>query len=107
MRTHGFMPRINGPTRLTPLSKTLIDNIFHSGISNDIQSGNILTNISDHLSQILFLPSKKNNNTNSDIYQRNFKNLDVACFQDHQSIGIRVLLWNSVIPINRLTTFLQ
>ena len=52
--TQGFLPCINGSTRLTLHSKTLIDNIFYGGISNDIQSGNILTNISDHLSQILF-----------------------------------------------------
>ena len=78
MCTHGFLPRISGPNRLTPHSKT-----FYNGISNNIQSGNILTNISDHLSQILFLPSKKNNNTNSNTYQRNFKNMDVACFQDY------------------------
>ena len=50
MRTYGFLPCISGPTYLTPHSKTLIDNIFHSGISNDTQSGNILTNISDHMS---------------------------------------------------------
>ena len=83
MCAHGFLPCISGPTRLTPHSKTLIDNIFYSGISNDIQSGNILTNISDHLSQILFLPFKRNSSTNSDIYQRHFKNMNVACFQDH------------------------
>ena len=81
--THGFLPYISGPTSLTLHGKILIGNILYSGISNNIQSGNILTNISDHLSQILFLPSKKNNNTNSDIYQHNFKNIDVACFQDH------------------------
>ena len=39
MCTHGFLPSISGPTRLTPHSKTLIDNTFCSGISNDIQSG--------------------------------------------------------------------
>ena len=83
MCTHGFLPCISGPTSLTPHSKTLIDNIFYNGISNDIQSGNILTNISNYLSKILFLPSKKNSNTNSYIYQRNFENMDVACFQDH------------------------
>ena len=50
MHTYGFLPCISGPTHLTPPSKTLMDNIFHSGISNDIQSGNILTNTSDHMS---------------------------------------------------------
>ena len=79
MCTHGFLPCISRPTHVTPHSKTLINNIFYRGISNNIQSGNFLTNV-DHLSQILFLPSKKNNNTNSDIWQHNFKNIDTACF---------------------------
>ena len=91
MCTHGFLPCISRPTRLTLHSKTLTDKIFYNGISNDIHSGNILTNISDHLSQILFLPSKKNNNSNSNIYQRNFKNMDVACFRDH----LRWIDWNT------------
>ena len=71
MCIQGFLAFTCKPTRLTHHSKTLMDNIFHSGITNNNQSGNILTNISDYLSQKLFLPSKKNNNTNSDIYQRN------------------------------------
>ena len=109
MCTHGFLPCIGEPTRLTHHSKSLIDNIFYSGISNDIQSGNILTNISDHLSQIPLLPYKRNNNTNSDIYQRNFKNMDVACFQDHlRWIGLITCFDVELkIPINHLTTFLQ
>ena len=95
MCAHGFLPCISGTTRLTPQSKTLIDNIFYSGISNNIESGNILKNISDHLSQILFLPSKRNKNANSDIYQRNFKNMDVACFQDH----LRCIDWNTCLDM--------
>ena len=95
MCTNGFLPCLSRPTCLTPHSKTLIDNIFYNGISNDIELGNILTNISDHLSQILFLPSKKNNNTNSNIYQRNFKNMDVACFQDH----LRWIDWNTCLQM--------
>ena len=95
MCTHGFLPCISGPTRLTPHRKTLIDNIFYSGISNDIQSGNILTNISDNLSQILFLPSKKSNITNSNIYQRKFKNMDIACFQDH----LKWISWNTCLEM--------
>ena len=81
MCTHVFLPCISGPTRLTPHSETLIDNIFYSGISNDIQSCIILINISDHLSQISFLPSMNNINTNSDIYQSNLKNMNVARFK--------------------------
>ena len=90
MCTHGFLPRISRPNRLTPHSKT-----FYNGISNNIQSGNILTNISDHLSQILFLPSKKNKNTNRNIYQHNFKNMDVAYFHDH----LKWINWNTCLEM--------
>ena len=95
--THGFLPPLSRPTRsrLTHQSKNLMNNILYSGISNDIQSGNILINISDHLSQILFLPSKKSNNRNSDTYERNFKNMDVACFQYH----LRWIDWNSCLEM--------
>ena len=71
MCTHGFLPCISGPTHLTPPSKTLIDNIF------------------------LSLPSKKNKNTNSNIYQRNFNNMDIACFQDH----LKWINWNTCLEM--------
>ena len=38
-----FVPQITSPTRLSPRSNTLIDNIFTT------ISGNILTTISEHL----------------------------------------------------------
>ena len=28
--SHAFFPRINSPTQITPISKTLIDNIFYN-----------------------------------------------------------------------------
>ena len=43
-----FLPRIVQPTRITSPSKTLSDNIFSNYISQDIVSGNLTTNISDH-----------------------------------------------------------
>ena len=36
MCSHDFLPCISTPTRLTPHCKTLNNNIFYSGISNDI-----------------------------------------------------------------------
>ena len=53
MCIQGFLACTCKPTRLTHHSKTLMDNTFHSGITNNNQSGNILTNISDYLSQKL------------------------------------------------------
>ena len=51
--SNSFFPYINIPTRRTSQSKTLIDNILHNGINANTVSGNITTNISDHLAQFL------------------------------------------------------
>ena len=56
LRSNMFLPYIVQPTRLTPHSKTLIDNIFSNYISQDIISGNSTATISDHLPQILIAP---------------------------------------------------
>ena len=52
-----FVPHITNPTRITPHSKTLIDNIF-SNIPNFShgKSGNLTLSISDHLAQFLIIP---------------------------------------------------
>ena len=56
--SHSFYPTINSPTRITPTSKTLIDNIFYNNASNNIISGNIATSISNHLTQFLLVPGQ-------------------------------------------------
>ena len=37
-----LIPRITSPTRVTPRSKTLIDNIFSTDTANEVIAGNIL-----------------------------------------------------------------
>ena len=60
-------PYIKLPTRITPRSKTLIDNIFYNNFNESIISGNLITDISDHLAQFIIIPkilqqeSKKKN----------------------------------------------
>jgi len=44
-----FLPYITAPTRLTPHSKTLIDNIFYNGLVDEAHSGNLITSLSEHL----------------------------------------------------------
>ena len=56
--SNSFFPYINTPTRHTSRFKTLIDNILHNGINGKTISGNITSDISDHLAQFLItLPS--------------------------------------------------
>ena len=49
LQTHNFIPTITFPTRFTDISCTLIDNIFFKGNNqNNLSSGIIFTDISDH-----------------------------------------------------------
>ena len=59
-------------------------------------SGNIVTSISDHLAQFLFLPIdqfKTNNNKN--IYQRNLKSFNQQIFLE----DIQNLNWNNILEL--------
>ena len=55
MSSYGLLPQILNPTREIGNSSTIIDNIFTNNISNSIQSGNILTDLSDHYSQFIMV----------------------------------------------------
>ena len=59
----GLHPLITRPTRITSHSKTLIDNIFTTNLSN-IHSGLIINDLSDHLLSFLIFEYKHNNRTN-------------------------------------------
>lgn len=55
MTSYFFSPFILQPTRITPHSKTLIDNIFFNALEFQTFSGNLTVEISDHLIQFLVL----------------------------------------------------
>ena len=56
MYSHSFSPYITLSTRITPRSKTLIDNIFYNSFNETIISGNLITDISEHLAQFIITP---------------------------------------------------
>ena len=73
-----FVPHIIHPTRITPHSKTLIDNIF-SNVPNFSQgsSGNITLALSDHLAQFLIIPLDSYfKPPKIEKFKRDFKNFD-------------------------------
>ena len=71
--TEGFLfPHISSPSRITPRSRTLINNIFSNNIEHDTLSGNITTTISDHFAQYLIL---KNLSHKQDLK----KDISMAC----------------------------
>ena len=56
MYSNSLVRYITLPTRITPRSKTLIDNIFFSEINEAAVSRNLITDISDHHVQFLITP---------------------------------------------------
>ena len=98
--SNSLVPHITSPTRITSHSGTLIDNTFSTDISENEISRNIVTSISDHLAQFLFLPInqfKMNNNKN--IYQPNFKSFNQQIFlEDIQNVN-----WNNVLELEKNT----
>ena len=73
-----FVPHIIHPTRITPSSKTLIDNIFSNSTNfGEGISGNITVKLSDHLAQFLIIPEECHRpNKKQDFYTRDLKHFD-------------------------------
>ena len=67
-----YLPYILHPTRVIDHSQTIIGNIFSNYVSKEAVCGNLTTTISDHLSQVLFIPSMFSDNpaTKSNIFER-------------------------------------
>ena len=78
---HNFMPLITLPTRITHHSATLLDHIFIKNprklIQNKCSSGNLITDISDHLSNFSLIDIKTQS-IKERPYRRSFtqKNID-------------------------------
>ena len=81
--THSFRPLILQPTRVTPRTATLIDNIFINDISCHSLGGNITSSISDHFFQFcqtdIFGSSK---HTERVKYARDFRNFNKRKFNE-------------------------
>ena len=80
--SHLFYPIINFPTRITPILKTRIDNIFYNNASNNIISGNIATSVSDHLTQFLLVLGQLTGVQPHKVKEtRSFHNFDPMAFE--------------------------
>ena len=92
------MPHITSPTRITSHSRTLIDNIFSTDISENSISGNIVTSISDRLDQFLSLSIHQyKTNSNKNIYQRNFKSFNQQILLENN----QHLNWKNVLEVEK------
>ena len=77
-----FFPYILHPTRVTGHSQAIIDNIFSSYLSKEALCDNLTSTISDHLPQVLFVPSMFSGTpaTKSNIFERSWTNFSRADF---------------------------
>ena len=94
-----FIPHIIHPTRITPHSKTLIDNIF-SNVANFSQgrSGNLTISLSDHLAQFLVIPLDKCfTPPKISKFKRDTKNFD----RENFFLDLLSIDWKEVIEIDK------
>ena len=98
LTTHLFVPHIIYPTRVTPNSKTLIDNIFSNSL-NYTQgiSGNITSTISDHFAQFLIIPRDVKFEPRKNVqYKRNTKHFD----RENFILDLLNIDWPKIINIH-------
>ena len=97
--SHFLYPVITRPTRFTPTTATLIDNIFVSNISVNCLSGILLSDFSDHL-PIFYISLDKSNDRKSVKYihkQNRVINEDtITSFID----TIRTISWDNIAVSN-------
>ena len=92
-----LFPYINIPTRHTSRAKTLLDNIIHNSINGNAISGNITTDISDHLAQFLITSYQVHSKTKpKKTLKRNFKSF----VQDNFKHDLQNVDWEYTLDIH-------
>lgn len=64
------------PTRITDHTATLIDNIFINSIDYFTISGNLLSDLCDHLPNFLIIEKNCNNNNETEIFKRDYSQMN-------------------------------
>ena len=70
LNSYSFEPHIIKPTRITDPTATLIDNIFFNSIDFDAISGNLIFDLTDHLSNFLIINDLKTSSKKECLYRR-------------------------------------
>ena len=76
----GFLPLITQPTRFCNTSQTLIDNIFTNTFNRECDSGNILIEFADHLTQFVSITKDINYTKNIPVYKLDQSKFDQQKF---------------------------
>ena len=97
-----FIPHITLPTRITPRSKTLIDNIFSHNPNFTLGvSGKVTLSISDHLSQFLLNPREDNRPPKRhNLYKRDLKNFS----KEELAADVININWPEVLSPEKMDT---
>ena len=81
-----MLPFILLPTRIAGNSATIVDNIFTNNSTNNIISGNVVTDLSDHFSQFISVQRSKLDYKSISIYKRDYSKFSEKSFRDDVSI---------------------
>jgi hypothetical protein len=85
MFTYNFHPKIIQHTRITYHSATLIDNIFVNSLGYHSISGNIFSDLTDHLPNFLIIHKNCSKFSKTNIFKRDYVNFDEASLIDEVS----------------------
>ena len=97
MLSASLKPHINTPTRITPQSINLIDNIFTDFLDDDIVCGNLTFSTSDHFTQFLIYSNKAVSDQELEkyLYIKHFKNFDKKKFTEE----LKNIDWNHILAV--------
>ena len=76
----GCLPLIKHPTRITPISSTLIDHIYTNATTQSITSNVILNDFSDHFPISVLIQNLKNKSTLAISMTRDYKSFEPEDF---------------------------
>ena len=105
-----LIPFIINPTRVTPTTNTIIDNIFSNSLEyNESISGNLRTSISDHFAQFLIIPhANKPTSLKENVFKRDTTNFDNDKFiEELSNIDWYTELETASKDINKSFTILE
>ena len=96
LQSLNLTPTIDKPTRVYRNSATLIDNIFTNKVEENIISGNLITDVSDHFKQFCISQSPISKGKPARKLSRDFSN-----FSDRDFINDLLLIkWDHSVPDN-------
>ena len=94
LQSFSLIPTLDKPTRVYNNSATLIDNILINKFDGIINSGNIISDISDHYSQFCIIHSVKEKAINRKTLRRDFSQFSEKDFTKDLS---QIDCWEAVV----------